>query len=89
MMGGSTLVVVADDTMETLNRIVSVLRARRYRIVTLTLVPGDWPGLATLTIGLDPTTGAAAPAQRYLERIEEVKQVRIATPLAGDGLPAS
>jgi acetolactate synthase small subunit len=85
MTGESTLVVIADHTMEALNRIISVLRARRYRIVALTLAAYNRPGLVRLTIGLDPAAGTALRAVPYLERIEEVREVRVLAAMESEG----
>ena len=73
----STIVLLADHTMETLNRVVTVLRARRYRIVALSLEPSETSGLAELRIRLDPSSGTVPRAVMHLQRIEEVHQARL------------
>jgi acetolactate synthase small subunit len=75
----TTLVLIADHSMEMLSRVVSVLRARRYRISSLTLEAGVTPDVAVVTIVLDRSGGSVSRAALYLQRVEEVHEVRLAT----------
>ena len=71
-----TIVVLADNTLATLNRIISVLRARRFDVLSMTPARTPTADLQGISIVIG---SSLVPVQRIvacLDKIEEVNAVR-------------
>lgn len=72
----STIVVLADNTLATLNRMISVLRARRFNVLSITPARTPTADLQGISIVIG---SSLVPVQRIvacLDKIEEVRAVR-------------
>ena len=71
----ATVVAEAEDGLATLNRVISVLRARRFAVTALSLIPRADSGLMCLTIVVERRQAARLAA--YLENVTELSDVRV------------
>lgn len=77
----STIVVHAADTLLALNRVISLLRGRHFAVTSFATGPDESRGLARITIVVDTATTPAARVVACLEKLQDVKTVRIAEPV--------
>jgi len=66
----------ADDNPITINRVVSLLRGRRFEIVSFTTAKSDRQGTARLTIVIDADRSRAARVVECLAKLADVSNVR-------------
>jgi acetolactate synthase small subunit len=71
----ATLVVTAERSLITLNRIVSVLRARQCEVASLTVSRAESPNLQRLSIAFEGTQPRLSQVAAWLRKLEEVQSV--------------
>jgi acetolactate synthase-1/3 small subunit len=76
----SILVASVRDSLQALNRVVSLLRGRNFRIDSLTLAQSERPGVARLTVVVDESHVRPQRVASCLDKLEEVWSVREAQP---------
>jgi acetolactate synthase-1/3 small subunit len=67
-----TVVASACDTLDALNRVVSTLRGRDFRVVSLSSARSEQPDMARLTIVIDAAQTRPSRVASCLNRLEEV-----------------
>jgi acetolactate synthase-1/3 small subunit len=70
-----TLVADADDTLITINRVISLLRARRFAIVSVAAARTHTPGVARLTIVIDAGRTPSGRVTASLAKLADVWNV--------------
>jgi acetolactate synthase-1/3 small subunit len=67
----TTLIASVQDSLQSLNRIVSLLRGRNFAIDSLTLARSERPGVARLTLSVK----APSRAQRVMSCLDKLEEV--------------
>lgn len=73
----TTLVVFGDNTLFTLNRIVSLLRGRSFNVISLTPGRTEDQRTTSITIVLDGERVRAERARASMEKLDEVDRVAL------------
>ena len=76
----ATLIARGQDSLATLNRIVSLLRGRSFGIVSVTSGRTDAPGMAHVTIVVDASRTSPDRVVSCLEKLEDVSSVEEVDP---------
>ncbi len=74
------LVASVHDSLQALNRVVSLLRGRQFAIDTLTLARSEQPEMARLTLVVNDSQSKPERVASCLEKLEEVSIVHEAHP---------
>jgi acetolactate synthase-1/3 small subunit len=72
----SMLVASASSSLQALNRVVSLLRGRDFRIASLTTMASETPEMVRLAIAVDASQTRPARVSSCLDKLEEVWSVR-------------
>jgi acetolactate synthase-1/3 small subunit len=72
----SILVASASSSLQALNRVVSLLRGRDFRIASLTTMAAETPEMVRLAIAVDASQTRPARVSSCLDKLEEVWSVR-------------
>ena len=70
-----TLVADADDTLITINRVISLLRVRRFAVVSIATARTHTPGVARLTIVIDADRTPSGRVTASLAKLADVRNV--------------
>jgi acetolactate synthase-1/3 small subunit len=76
----SIFVASVQDSLQALNRVVSLLRGRNFRIDSLTMARSEQPEVARLTVLVDATQPRPQRVASCLDKLEEVWGVREVDP---------
>lgn len=74
-MTPSTIVADAQDSLMTMNRIVSLLRSRCFEVLSITVARSETPGVARLTIVIDSERTRPERVVAYLAKLNDVWSV--------------
>jgi acetolactate synthase-1/3 small subunit len=69
MSGRQSIVVLMEDHLITLNRVVGLIRRRNFPVRSLSIGPTGRPGVSRLTIMMQSDEGAAERAVQHLQKI--------------------
>jgi acetolactate synthase-1/3 small subunit len=73
----TTLVVFGENTLFTVNRIVSLLRGRRFDVISLTPARTEDQRTTSITIVFDGERARAERARALMEKLDEVDRVAL------------
>lgn len=84
MSAMQAVVVLVEDHLTTLNRVVGLIRRRNFPVRTLSVGPTGAPGVSRLTIMMQSDEAAAERAVQHLQKVVGVHDAAVIPP--GDAL---
>ena len=84
MSATQAVVVLVEDHLTTLNRVVGLIRRRNFPVRGLSVGPTDAPGVSRLTIMMQSDEAAAERAVQHLQKVVGVHDAAVIPP--GDAL---
>jgi len=77
MSGTQAVVVLVEDHLITLNRVVGLIRRRNFPVHTLSIGPTGTPGVSRLTIMMQSDHAAAERAVQHLQKVVGVHDAAV------------
>lgn len=77
MSGSQAVVVLLEDQLITLNRVVGLVRRRNFPVRSLAVGPTGTPGVSRLTIMMQSDEAAAGRAVQHLQKIVGVRDAAV------------
>lgn len=77
MSGTQAVVVLVEDHLITLNRVVGLIRRRNFPVQTLSVGPTGTPGVSRLTIMMQSDHAAAERAVQHLQKVVGVHDAAV------------
>ena len=77
MSGTQAVVVLVEDHLITLNRVVGLIRRRHFPVQTLSVGPTGTPGVSRLTIMMQSDHAAAERAVQHLQKVVGVHDAAV------------